>query len=309
MLAITSFHCLALAKIASSHNPNSLTNVKVVPQAILQTSFSPTAFNQDLDRTSNSLVAATTSEAETTPAEPETNLKLVRLVSFMFFLLIFVPLGIFYPLFLFYKKLLGVDEPDDYMENKDNENLRNVTVSKLGLAFSPQASKLRQQLADFSSNVKTNTKPDTIELMRKTVAVLIEQQYWTHASYSSNTCSVQDIQTEFDLISHLEKTKFIHQKLSLTNRDRLLGSRNGQSSQNFYSYVVVTLILCTSQDFPLFNQRIYTTEQLLHKLVKLSKMSQDDLIKFELLWNPQRENEYITNEQLLSNYSDMIRLL
>ncbi|MGL5074232.1 MAG: DUF1517 domain-containing protein [Waterburya sp.] len=42
--------------------------------------------------------------------------------------------------------------------------------------------------------------------------------------------------------------------------------------------------------------------------MKLSKMEQDSVIKFELLWNPQQENVYISNEQLLIEYADMTRL-
>ena len=323
--------------------------------------------------TNSTTQAIAVSESE--PAEAaEANLKLVRRISLGCFLLLFVPLGIFYPLFLFYRRLLshdydlGYSEEDkskfpdsansteDYIpssssipvhsllqeeeselsyptqvrkvkleDRQDNSDsttnssskkphaktfndfpasASTTTVSKLQVAFSPQADRLRSKLSQVASSCERDRQ--LIELLRKTISVLLAQQYWTHVSYSSDSLPGEKVRVEFDLVSHLERNKCLTKKLSSIDRQHHTSSFS--SSHGSYNYVVVTLILCTTHDSPLFDQ-IYTEAQLIKELVQLSQIENDRLLKFELLWNPQLEAEYISNEQLLTQYSDLTRLL
>lgn len=263
----------------------------------------------------------------TTESSPQpSSASLMRLLSLSFLLLFFVPLGIFYPLFLFYRRLLikpdESDEADDILNSDRHEDLSEVlnsespvfrtesdlnkaTVSKLQIAFSPPASHLRQELNRVSRTANLNLGDDLIDLMPKTLSVLIEQEHWTHVSYDSIALPLEKVESEFDFISHQERNKFTHKALSLPDYNRNVTGESGY--QESYSYVVVTLIFCTSHTTPLF-QAIHTKQQLVEELMKLSKMEQDSVIKFELLWNPQQENVYISNEQLLIEYADMTRL-
>ena len=247
--------------------------------------------------------------------------KLLKFVSLSFFVLVFVPLGIFYPLFLFYRKLLI--KPDEFnyplkehYQSDLNEvlspsetgipaetNTNEATVSKLQIAFSPIASHLRHELGQLSSGDEFK---NIVELMRQTVGVLIAQAGWTHVNYSSVTLPFEEIEVEFDLVSYRERSKFTSKKLNLISRNSETNSH--QKTNENYRYVVITLILCTTHKQPLFN-KILTKEQLVNELIELSKMRKDHLLNFELLWNPQEESKYISNEQLLTEYSEMIRLL
>lgn len=259
-------------------------------------------------------------------ASQPSSASLMRLLSLSFLLLFFVPLGIFYPLFLFYRRLLikpdESDEADDILNSDRHEGLSEMlnpenpvrqtekdfakaTVSKLQIAFSPPASQLRQELNRVSGTANLNPDDHLVDLMHKTLEVLIEQEHWTHVSYDSIALPLEKVKPEFDFISHQERNKFIHKASILSDYDRNLNGDSGY--QTSYSYVVVTLILCTSHTTPLF-QTIHTKQQLVEELMKLSKMKQDSVIKFELLWNPQQENIYISNEQLLIEYADMTRL-
>lgn len=284
-------------------------------------------------------VSFETSNNEGDEQTRDSNLRIVRMVSISFFLLLIVPLGIFYPFFLFYKNLLGVDHEDyedyeDYEEsvkalennetnfsisfNSANFHLENndfvkakdshqATVSKLQIAFSPQANGLRQQLSQISSSVDMNDDGGLVELMNKTISVLIAQKYFTHVSHSSIALPLDHIKTEFDVFSCTERSKFMSEEFSLVSSGRYRQQSAKHKHQDFYSYIVVTLILCTSHHRPLFNQ-ILTKEQLAEELIQLSQMGKDDLLKFELLWNPQSEDKYLNNNRLLMEYSDMNRL-
>jgi hypothetical protein len=264
------------------------------------------------------------STAESAPQSSSASL--MRLLSLSFLLLFFVPLGIFYPLFLFYRQLLikpdESDEADDMLNRDRHEDLSEVlnsenpvlrpetefdkaTVSKLQIAFSPPASQLRQELNRVSGETNLNLDDDLVDLMHKTVEVLIEQKHWTHVSYDSIALPLEKVEPEFDFISRQERNKFAHKAPSLLKYNRNINGNSGY--QESYSYVVVTLILCTSHKHPMF-QAIHTKQQLEEELMKLSKLEQDSVMRFELLWNPQREGVYISNEQLLIEYADMTRL-
>lgn len=254
----------------------------------------------------------------------ESRLELTKRVSLSIFLLFFIPFGIFYPLFLFYRRLLNfeskkqVDPPEPNYKAKSAEPQASVifdfpvkedatiaTVSKLQIAFSPQARRLRQKLEQITSNEDLNMGQDIVDLMCKTVLALVSQQDWTHVNFSSVSFPLAKIKEEFDLISQTERNKFLNEELSIVNSKQQLRDNYDHDA---YRYVVVTLVFSTTHDAPLFS-KINTEEQLIEELGKLGKMKQDALIEFELLWNPQQKNKYLTNDQLLMKYSDMIRLL
>jgi hypothetical protein len=276
-------------------------------------------------------------DSETTEQEQSKdhqNLITIQIISLAFFLLLFIPFGIFYPFLLLYKKLLNIEQQEssnlskndnlpfskplttEKYDSKKQEDNSQAVISKLQIACSVADDQLRRKLAKINSNNHLQSEPAIgeatpsaiAELMRKNLAVLIEKQHWTHASYSSLDLSLEEIQTEFDVISCTEKNKFFNQELSLINNGKSTGTNKKFQTKTGYDYLVFTLIICTSTPLFLFEQ-IYTKEQLIQSLIKLSKLRKDDLIKFELLWNPQEEDEYISNEQLLLEYGDLIRLL
>jgi hypothetical protein len=274
----------------------------------------------------NLLLADNSDNPASDSDQEEPSADLMRLLPLLFLLLFFVPLGIFYPLFLFYRMLLvkpdesedllSRDRPEEFPEaidpvepvpptTADINQADKATVSKLQIAFSPPASQLRQELSQVGASTHLNADYDLVDLMHQTVAVLIEQEHWTHISYNSIALPPEKVEAEFDFISHQERNKFTDKTPSLINYNRNVSSSSGY--QEGYSYVVVTLILCTSHTAPLFRS-INTKQQLVKELTKLSRMEKDSVLKFELLWNPQQEDVYISNEQLLIEYSDMTRL-
>ena len=271
----------------------------------------------------NGKLASNSFLAEAEPrTETKSSNKLLKTIGLTLFILFVVPFGIFYPLFLFYRKLLIDSNELEESFNRQSgrkpfegaispielgfqgrEDTNKATVSQLQIAFSPTASDLRHRLTQICAEREFK---DMVELMRSTTSVLVDRDYWTHINRSSVTLPLEEIKVEFDLLAYREKHKFTNEKLNLIARNSEI-DRLDKTNTN-YSYVVVTLIFCTTHQEPLFEQ-IITKEQLVDELVKLGKMRKDYLIRFELVWNPQEEDKYISNDQLLTEYSEMIRLL
>ncbi|MEL6442091.1 MAG: DUF1517 domain-containing protein [Cyanobacteria bacterium J06621_8] len=253
--------------------------------------------------------------------------------SLFIFLIIFILYClIFYPLFLFYRRLLRVkgdilldsdpkssqlpllkpSEPQiDDLEQRDefsntpvsDTTVPGATVSKLQIAFSPQACTLRQKLQQISASAEREEALEVVDLLCKTVLALVSHQDWTHVSYSSISLPLDEVKAEFDYISLTERRKCRSRQPTPVYYERSVDNSNDS-----YNYVVVTLIICTTHTNPLFD-KILTEAQLIEELAKLGNMERESLIKFELLWNPQSEATYLSNEQLLTEYSELIRLL
>ena len=332
LLATSIIHGLNPTKIDAA-SPKAISNTASKesrsPIIFTQADLSQIDSGQTTEVLSDNSVADRADRSSVITDENESKLRLARLISLTFFLLFFVPFGIFYPLFLFYRMLLI--KPDE-SKNVDGVNgilaldevepstttnsaklalpserkLNKATVSKLQIAFSPTASQLREQLSKIGSDTNVNIEYDLVDLMHQTVAVLIDLNHWTHVSYDSTTLPLDKIRAQFDSISQQERKKIANQQANISYYNR--NNINHEGHERKYSYVVVTLILCTSHATPLF-QRIDTKKQLLEELVQLSKMQEHSLIRFELLWNPQQQKEYITNDRLLIDYGDMTRLL
>lgn len=253
-----------------------------------------------------------------------------KILTIYFLVLLFAPLVIFYPFFLFYKKLLNVDKNKDEMSNDSVASIQSselkslassnpnslrgkqstaktkAVVSKLQIAYAVRDENLKRQLRELCSSVDSRTDLGISELMRKTISLLIDRTELTHVCNSSESLTIDRVKTEFEAICVREKSKFVSEKPSESEDSENLQSADSPNSDSA-SYVVVTLVLCTSHSKPLFEE-IHTKNQLLEELSKLGKMPQGDLIKFDLLWNPPLENQYLSNNELLKNYLDMVRL-
>ena len=73
-------------------------------------------------------------------------------------------------------------------------------------------------------------------------------------------------------------------------------------------YIVVTLLVGTAHDKPLFEE-IRTPDDLEIILKDLGAISSDYLLKFELIWSPQTQNDSLTYDEFITEYTNMIELV
>ena len=251
--------------------------------------------------------------------------RIIRIISISLFSLIFVSFGIFYPFFLFYKKLLNTDtdykeldtESSHSSQNIESEDLSNTTslesntdratLSKLQIAIAPESGQLQQELANLNFSVDDQTDREIMELMRKTISlILIEQDRWTHADLISIPVAVNVVKTQLDVICAREKSKLIADELDIVT-DKKRSPQPDKPPPKKSGYIVITLILCTCHTNFIVDE-ILTRKQLHETLTQLGKIPQNHLIEFELLYNPVLEDELLTNHQLLRDYGDLMRL-
>lgn len=194
-------------------------------------------------------------------------------------------------------------------EDIDSLELTNdiVTISRLQVALRSRAKRLQTQFSDIALRANTATPEGLFELLQETASVLLENvDFWTHVLAGSQTVdSREEGEALFNQFSMQERAKFSAE--TLTNINGVLSQQPPlpQSSGDHAAYIVVTLLLGTADDAPLFNE-IYSTSLLRDVLGDITTLRSRFLLVFELLWTPQDPIDSLTEADLASDYADLV---
>lgn len=192
-----------------------------------------------------------------------------------------------------------------------NNELENdiVTVSKLQIALHAIASLIQSELSGISLKADTETSEGLWHLLQAVVRSLVSNsQNWTHVLASSQTiASREEAQTIFDSFSMEERQKFSVE--TIANVDGAIAQQPAPptSNQGPPAYIIVTLLIGTADDRPLFGD-INSSPALKAALQRVASIRPDYLMIFELLWTPQAETDSLPEEEMLSEYADMIEI-
>jgi uncharacterized membrane protein len=184
-----------------------------------------------------------------------------------------------------------------------------VTVTRLQVAMLAQARYIQERLTDLSIHADTETPEGLTEMLRETVLALMRTpENWTHVSATSQAVrGRQQAAQLFEQLSIAERSKFTAETLvkvgGKVRRQAL--ERRGQDPA---AYIVVTLLLGTEDDRPLFSDKIYSTAELQAALKRVGAITPAYLLIYELLWSPQDPSDSLTHEELLASYPDLIQL-
>lgn len=86
-------------------------------------------------------------------------------------------------------------------------------------------------------------------------------------------------------------------------RRAMLGGPSGEVA----SHIVVTLLLGTADDRPLFST-VNSAADLKAVLQRLGSISPAYLLVYELLWTPQNPSDSLSGDELIANYPDLVTL-
>ena len=194
-------------------------------------------------------------------------------------------------------------------DGADDSELTNdiVTVSRLQIALRSRAKRLQTKLADIALRANTATTEGLFELLQETASTLLENaDFWTHVLAGSQTVdSREQAEALFNQYSIQERSKFSAETLTNVNGVVSQKAPVATPSSEQSAYVVVTLLLGTADDAPLFNE-IYSTSLLRDVLEEITLLRSRFLLVFELLWTPQDVTDSLTEADLASDYADLV---
>lgn len=183
------------------------------------------------------------------------------------------------------------------------------TVSKLQVALFAQAREVQARLTELTLEVDTDTPEGLMTLMQESALALVRTpENWTHVSSSSQSVHRDKAEEVFNKLSLEERTKFSEETLvnvrgRVAQRSTAIASPDKDPS----AYIVVTLLIGTEHDKPLFGE-IRNTQELRTALEAIASIPVSHLLVFELLWSPQADTDSLTYDELLTEYSNMIQI-
>jgi len=186
---------------------------------------------------------------------------------------------------------------------------KTFTISKLQVALLAQARQVQSRLIELSLEVDTDTPNGLMTLMQESALALIRTpENWTHVSTSSQSVHQDQAEEVFSKLSFAERSKFSEE--TLVNVDGRVARRQeaiASPDEDPAAYIVVTLLVGTEHDKPLFGE-IKTTQELQKALEAIASIPASHLLVFELLWCPQADSDSLTYDELLTDYSNMIQI-
>ena len=162
---------------------------------------------------------------------------------------------------------------NDELPTTGNKELDNniVTISKIQVGLLAQARAIQTQLSELSLSVDTNTPAGLSQLLQESVLGLLRNpENWTHVSAISKTVKTrEEAQTIFNQFSIAERSKFSSE--SITNVDGKVRQNQVNSNPEAEpgSYIVVTLLIGTENDRPMFGD-VYSSNDLKQALEKIA---------------------------------------
>lgn len=205
----------------------------------------------------------------------------------------------------------GYDGYDSYgyTGNREIDN-DTVTVTRLQVALLSQARYIQDSLTEYTLNADTDTTEGLTELLQESVLALLRSpENWSHVRVNSQTVKSREQATQlFEQISIEERSKFSAETLAnVGGRVRRQAMPKNEDDAPA-SYIVVTLVLGTADDRPLFDEKIRTTQELQAALQRLGSITPEYLLVFELLWSPQDASDSLTYDELLTEYPGLIQI-
>lgn len=185
-----------------------------------------------------------------------------------------------------------------------------VTVTKLQVALLAQARHVQEQLSTLTANTNAQSRQGLAEVLRESVLALLRSpENWTHVQVSSQTVNSRpEASRLFEQLSVEERSKFNAETLvnvgGQIRRQAVRAEANGDPA----AYIVVTLLIGTADDRPLFDQNIYSADDLRAALQKLGGITPEYLLIFELLWSPQDPSDSLSRDELLSQYPNLVQI-
>lgn len=182
-----------------------------------------------------------------------------------------------------------------------------VTVMQLQVALLAEARDLQVELSDLGLEADLDTPEGLSEFLQETaLALLRKPEYWSYVRSVSQTVSSREAAKRmFEQMSISERSKFGVESFSRVHdrvRDRSISVDAGREPAE---YIVVTLLVGTEDDRPLFDP-VYSAEDLKHALETLAAIPPSYLAVFELLWSPQVSTDSLSYDELLTQYADMM---
>ncbi|KAK9063673.1 hypothetical protein SSX86_017544 [Deinandra increscens subsp. villosa] len=186
----------------------------------------------------------------------------------------------------------------DYEINTPKTSVLKLQVGSLGKGRS-----LQRELNRIAEKADTSTLKGLNYVLQETIVALLRHSNYCISGYSSVDVkrSVKEGEKLFDQLSIEERSKFDEETLvNVNNNIRKKTATTHTSNGLLNQYIVVTILVVAScvPELP----PIKSNEQLKKALQNLASIPTTNIIGVEVLWTPQKEDDSLTEQEMLEDY-------
>ncbi len=196
-----------------------------------------------------------------------------------------------------------------HKKNKAKNDKGGINVTKLQVALLAEARQIQRQLTELSLSADTSTDEGLTELLKESaLALLRSPENWTHCLGNSQQFQGLDsAETAFNHWLMEERSKLSVE--TLTNLRGQVKKREiiTNPDEDPAAYIVVTFLIGSENEQPLFGE-IRDEAGLKSALTRISLVTPESLLRFELIWSPQDESDSLTYDELLTEYTGLIQI-
>jgi uncharacterized membrane protein len=181
-----------------------------------------------------------------------------------------------------------------------------LTISEVQVALLANCP-IQQQLTEIVQTMEVET-PEQLKAQLQAVVLLLLRlpEYWSHAKVESQTFPDRtQAESYFEQWSMRERSKLSEETLTRDSFGLRQRSVTLDATEDPAAYVVVTLLLGTTHDRPLFDQ-VHSSESLKAILEQIATITTPELLTFELIWSPQDAADSLTRDELTMEYGDLV---
>jgi uncharacterized membrane protein len=184
-----------------------------------------------------------------------------------------------------------------------------VTLTQLQIGILAQDRDVQAQLSDLTEQADMETPEGRLAFLQEGVlSVLRSPENWSHIHGKSQTVNNREAAAQqFGELSLQVRSKFSEETLVNARGKVRKQDADSSAAEDPGSYIVVTLLVGTAHDQPLFD-KLYTLEDLKTALEILGSLSTDYLLILELLWSPQESGVSLSQDELISDYPELMPL-
>ncbi|HIK14770.1 MAG TPA: DUF1517 domain-containing protein [Leptolyngbyaceae cyanobacterium M33_DOE_097] len=199
-------------------------------------------------------------------------------------------------------------ESDQVTPTTVSDELSNdvMTVTRLQVAIAAAESPAQSALTKLTLETDTSTPAGLFDLLQQVTQLLLEQRdTWTHFGASSESFeAIAAAEERFNQLSLQERAKFSAE--TLTNVDGVVRQKTEQAEPKTETdgYLVVTLLLGTAHDAPLFTE-VTQVDQMRDRLQTILMLDPAYLLVLEVLWTPQQTDEVLSAAELETYFGDL----
>jgi uncharacterized membrane protein len=185
-----------------------------------------------------------------------------------------------------------------------------LDVFRLQVALLASAKQLQRDLNRIATAADTDTPAGLARLNQEaTLALLRNPEFWAYAK--SNQLNLPRLQAEsqFNQLALAERTKYTDETLTKIGdgKQAIVKSFAADNPDEVAEYIVVTLLVATESGVARLSE-VRNAEELRQALATIGSFSGEQIVALEVIWTPQAENDTLTSEELLTQYSDLVRL-